>query len=445
MLKHRLISIFLIIILLSSAFFVYKTEQGQSKYKFKLGLDLNGGTELTYKIDSSSVVSNLDSSIQTLRDVIERRVNIFGVSEPVVYTQNSVFSEDESSSHKLIVELPGVTNVADAISMIGQTPKLEFMLVRPEMRGLSQEEISSKRMEEVFMETGLDGSLLKKSELQFTTQSQGISGKPVVGLTFNDQGKDLFAKITRENKGGLLAIFLDGNPISIPVINEEITDGKAVISGNFTAQEAKDLVRNLNYGTLPLPIYLESTNSIGPSLGVTALRSGERALVFSFILIAIFLIIYYRLPGFVASLSLLFYVIISFVVFKLIPITLTSAGIAGFILSVGMAVDANILIFERLKEELKKGNTVSDAIRLGFARAWLSIRDSNISSMITALVLFWLGTSSVKGFALTLGVGVLISMLTAITISRTFLFAITSESKSDSRLKKFLFSNGFNL
>ncbi len=446
MLKHRLLSLFLLAFLALSVFFVYKTEKGDSKYKFKLGLDLNGGTELTYSIDTNSdKISDLNSSIQTLRDVIERRVNIFGVSEPIVYTQKTSFSDDKNG-YKLIVELPGISDVSEAVSMIGQTPKLDFMLVNPSVRGLSQEEIAKKPVSEVFIETGLDGSLLKKAELQFTTQSSGnISGKPVVGLLFNDEGKELFAKITKENKGQLLAIFLDGNPISIPVINDEISDGKAIISGNFKTQEAKDLVRNLNYGTLPLPISLEATNTIGPSLGASALQSGEKALIFSFLLIALFLIIYYRLPGLISAISLVFYVVISFVVFKIIPITLTSAGIAGFILSVGMAVDANILIFERLKEELRKGNNVSSSIRLGFSRAWLSIRDSNISSIITAIVLFWLGTSSIKGFALTLGVGVLISMLTAISISRTFLFALTKESKEDSRLKKFLFSNGFNL
>lgn len=446
MLKHRLLSVFLLAFLILSAFFVYRTEKEDSKYKFKLGLDLNGGTELTYSIDTNSKIkSEIDSSIEALRDVIERRVNIFGVSEPIVYTQKTSFSENQDG-HKLIVELPGISDVSEAVAMIGQTPKLEFMLVDPSVRGLSQEEIVKKPVSEVFIPTGLDGSLLKKSELQFGYQSSGsVSGKPVVGLTFNEEGKELFAKITRENKGQLLAIFLDGNPISIPVINEEISDGKAIISGNFQTKEAKELVRNLNYGTLPLPIKIEATNTIGPSLGASALRSGERALIFSFLLIAIFLILYYRLPGLVATVSLVFYIVLSFVVFKLIPITLTSAGIAGFILSVGMAVDANILIFERLKEEIHKGNNVYSSIRLGFSRAWLSIRDSNISSIITAIVLFWLGTSSIKGFALTLGVGVLISMLTAISISRTFLFALTKESKNDSKFKKFLFSNGFNL
>lgn len=318
------------------------------------------------------------------------------------------------------------------------------MLIKPEYRGLTQEELSSKPMSDIFQSTGLTGGLLKKATLEFTSQSQGLSGQPIVGLTFNDEGKDLFAKITKENVKQILAIFLDGTIISAPVINDAITDGKAVIQGDFSREEAKELVRSLNYGALPLPVSLSSTQSVGPSLGQNAVHQGVKAGLVGFILIAIFMILWYRLPGFISVISLILYVALSLALFKLIPITLTSAGIAGFILSIGMAVDANILIFERLKEELKKGNSIFDAMHLGFSRAWLSIRDSNISSIITAIVLFWLGTSAVKGFALTLGLGVLISMLTAISVSRTFLFAVASNSKNDSKLAKFLFGNGIN-
>jgi protein-export SecD/SecF family membrane protein len=227
----------------------------------------------------------------------------------------------------------------------------------------------------------------------------------------------------------------------------EIPDGKAVISGNFTADAAKALVRDLNYGALPVPIELISTETIGASLGKDAATSGVKAGIVGFALIVAFLLLWYRLPGFIASLSLVIYIILSLAVFKLIPVTFTAAGIAGFILSIGMAVDANVLIFERMKEELKKGKSVHDALHEGFSRAWLSIRDSNISSMITAVILFWLGTSAIKGFALTLGLGVLISMFTAITVSRTFLFAIAPRdtNKPASKLVKFLFSNGLHI
>jgi protein-export membrane protein SecD len=227
------------------------------------------------------------------------------------------------------------------------------------------------------------------------------------------------------------------------VIKDEIIDGKAVISGSFTRDEAKTLVRNLNYGALPVPIELISTETVGASLGENAKTAGVNAGIVGFALLVAFLILWYRLPGFVASISLVIYIILSLAIFKLIPVTFTAAGIAGFILSIGMAVDANVLIFERMKEELKRGKSVHDAMHEGFTRAWLSIRDSNISSIITAIVLFWLGTSAVKGFALTLGLGVVVSMFTAITVSRTFLFAIVPASNN--RFVKFLFSNGLHI
>lgn len=447
MLKYRVWSAFLIIIIAALGYFVYESQVNPkstfSKYKFTLGLDLNGGTELVYKADVSRIPeSEVSGAMSSLRDVIERRVNVFGVSEPVVQVEEAGLISGQKDQ-RLIVELPGVADVEQAIKMLGETPRLEFMLVRPEAKNLTQEELKKKSVDEVFVSTGLTGALLSKATLEFSQSSQGIAGKPIVGLAFNAEGKELFAKITKENKGQVLAIFLDGAPISTPVINDAITDGKAVISGSFTRDEAKALVRNLNYGALPVPIELLSTQTVGPSLGVNAQQAGVKAGVVGFLVLALFLVLYYRLPGFVAVVSLLMYVVVSLLLFKLIPVTLTAAGIAGFILSIGMAVDANVLIFERFKEELKKGNTISDAMSLGFSRAWLSIRDSNISSMITALVLFWLGTSAVKGFALTLGLGVVVSMFTAVTVSRTFLTAISP--KKDSGFKRFLFSNGFHI
>ena len=443
MLKHRMISVFLIVAIILVGYFVYKTEETPSKYAFKLGLDLNGGTELTYKANISKLKSNdISGAMSSLRDVIEKRVNLFGVSEPVVQVENPGIVTG-GSDYRLLVDLPGVTDIDQAVKLIGKTPQLEFMLVRPEAKKLTQEELKTKTTAEVFQSTGLTGQYLDSAELQFTNSSAGqIAGEPLVGITFNSQGRDLFAQITRDHKGEVLAIFLDNQMISNPVIRDEIKDGKAVISGNFTADAAKELVRNLNYGALPVPIELVSTETVGASLGQNAKTAGVKAGEIGLILIVTFLILWYRLPGVIASFSLVIYIIISMAIFKLIPVTLTAAGIAGFILSIGMAVDANILIFERMKEELKKGKNLLEAMHEGFSRAWLSIRDSNISSIITAIILFWLGTSAIKGFALTLGFGVLISMFTAITVSRTFLFAIAP--KSESKLKKFLFSNGFH-
>ena len=454
MLKHRVLSLFLIVIFVTVGFFVYKSEMVSvtdsprlAKYAFKLGLDLNGGTQLTYKADISKVKGgDINDAMSSLRDVIEKRVNLFGVSEPIVQVENPGVVSG-GVDHRLIVELPGVTDIQQAVALIGKTPSLEFRLLRPEAKNFTADEINSKSIDEVFASTGLDGGYLDNAQLQFTSGGSGqLGGEPTVNLTFNSEGRDLFAKITREHKGEILAIFLDNQVISSPVIRDEITDGKAVISGGFTADEAKSLVRDLNYGALPVPVELISTQTIGASLGQDAKTSGVKAGVVGFALIAFFLIFWYRLPGVIAVLSLAIYVIISLALFKLIPVTLTAAGIAGFILSIGMAVDANVLIFERMKEELKRGKNVNDALHEGFSRAWLSIRDSNISSIITSVILFWLGTSAVKGFALTLGVGVLVSMFTAITVSRTFLFAIAPKSSSAvSKLSRFLFSNGLHV
>lgn len=460
MLKHRAISVALVIIFSLIGFFVYKTEKVNletsprlAKYAFKLGLDLNGGTQLTYKADVSKISSgDIGGAMSSLRDVIERRVNLFGVSEPIVQVENPG-AISGGSDHRLLVELPGVTDIQQAVALIGKTPQLDFMLLRTEAQKFTEEELKTKTTEEIFINTGLGGQYLKRADLQFTGMDSGqIAGQPIVAIEFNSQGKDLFAKITRENKGQILAIFLDGQVISSPVIRDEILDGKATISGGFTADEAKELVRNLNYGALPVPVELVSTQTIGASLGENAKTAGVKAGIWGFILVVAFLIVWYRLPGFVASLALSIYVILSLALFKFIPVTLTSAGIAGFILSIGMAVDANVLIFERMKEELKKGKSLHDALHEGFSRAWLSIRDSNISSIITAVILFWLGTPSIKGFALTLGIGVLVSMFTAITISRTFLFALAPKNLPAqagdgevSKLSKLLFSSGFHI
>ena len=263
----------------------------------------------------------------------------------------------------------------------------------------------------------------------------------MVAITFDDTGKAKFAEITGENIGKVLAIFLDGKPISTPVIRDQIKDGNAVISGNFTPNEAKTLARDLRYGALPVPVVLIGTQSIGASLGENALKSSVDAGLWGFLIITIFLLFWYRLPGLVAIVSLLMYTVFMLAIFKLIPVVLTSAGLAAFILSIGMAVDGNILIFERMREELAKGHSLEDGIREGFARAWLSIRDSNLSSIITAVILYFFATSAlIKGFALVFLIGVLVSMFTAITISRTFLLALGV--KKYTGVVKFLFSNG---
>lgn len=427
-------------------FFVYHTTGGGGRFDFKLGLDLSGGTHLVYAADTSKLENvDINDALQTLREVIERRVNSFGVSEPVVQTlQGGALGGGE---HRLVVELPGITDVNEAVRLIGETPLLEFKLVK---KGFEDKLTITATTTTgatlipnpaAFEDTGLTGKYLSRAALQFGNGSGNIGlSQPVVRVDFNAEGAKLFGDITGNNVGRVIAIFLDGQIVSSPVVNEKIADGTAIISGNFTAESARELVRSLNLGALPVPITLVSTQSIGATLGDKAVEAGIFAGIVGFIALSIFMILWYRIPGVVAVVSLSIYVVIMLALFKLVPVVLTAAGIAGFILSVGLAVDANVLIAERLKEELARGRKTEDAIREGFNRAWLAIRDSNIAHIIAAVILFWFGTSLIKGFALVFGLGVIVSMLSAITISRTFLLALGI--KETSPLGHFLLRSG---
>lgn len=444
MLKIRLIASALFIAGIFVGYFALQTTETDFPYKF--GLDIAGGTHLVYKADISRLDSaaEISSSMSALRDVIEKRTNLFGVAEPLVQTEESGIIAGGQKEHRLIVELPGVTDINKAVEMIGQTPLLEFKLAKEapidSEFAMPAGEPENSQPTFIFQDTGITGRMIEKAQLQFNS----TTGEPTVLLSFNKEGKELFARVTKENVGQILAIFLDQQTISTPVIREEIKDGQAQISGGFTPQEAKTLVRDINYGALPVPIELISTQTIGASIGADTLNKGLKAGLIGLAFVITFLILWYRLPGLLASVSLLIYISIILSIFKLIPITLTSAGIAGFILSIGMAVDANVLIFERLKEELKAGRDIASAAREGFSRAWLSIRDSNISSIITAIILFWFGTSLVEGFALTFGVGVFVSMFTAITITRSFLLAVSPQENTSVPLAKFLFGSGLS-
>ena len=456
MLKTRITALLILLLGLGVGFFVYKSEvahrntaqgdvaQGVARFPFRLGLDLSGGTHLVYQADVSKVAaSEVKNSMNALRDVIERRVNTFGVSEPVVQVQDGGFSN--AGEERLIVDLPGVTDVSKAIAMIGQTPLLEFKTLNPNASTAPKEikidkdgNASPVEIDDTYISTELTGRYLSKAILEFDQ----TTGEPVVSLQFNDEGSLLFEKITKENIGKPVAIFLDGQPISIPTVNDVITGGKAQITGSFTPVEAKTLVGRLNSGALPVPVNLISTQTIGPSLGAQATEAGVKAAIIGFLAIAVFLIIWYRLPGIIAVVALSMYVAIMLAIFKLVPVTLTAAGIAGFIISIGIAVDANVLIFERIKEELRSGHTILEATKHGFSRAWLSIRDSNSSSIITAIILFWFGTSLIKGFALTFLIGVLVSMISAISITRLFL--TTLNIKKTTKFTNFLFGSGFS-
>ncbi len=401
---------------------------------FKLGLDLQGGIDLTYEADLSDIEKeDYGSAMQGLRDVIERRVNLFGVEEPIVQTQEA------AGHHRLLVELAGIKDPARAIKMIGQTPFLEFREQRLEEETQKildkQKEVEGKTFEEMqeienwqlaledpyFKSTTLTGKYLEKASLGFDQTTQ----KPLISLQFNDEGSKIFEELTSKNVNKILAIYIDNAPISTPVVQEKISGGKAQISGDFTVNEAKELSRNLNAGALPVPIELISQQTVGATLGAVSLEKSLKAGIFGFFAIILFLIIFYRFPGFLASLALGIYLALILSLAKLIPVTLTLSGIGGLILSVGMAVDANILIFSRLREELKEEKSFTIALEEGFRRSWPSIRDGNITTLVVALILFWFGTSFIKGFALTLSMGILLSMFSAIFITRNFLRVFT--------------------
>jgi len=437
--KRKTLLNFLVIIVLTlvSGYIIYPKNQGikiqdyginyYNDLKFHLGLDLQGGTHLVYQADLSQIdESEKAEAIEGVRDVIERRVNAFGVSEPIVQT---------SQKERLIVELAGIKDVNQAIQMIGETPLLEFKeeMTEEEKNNL-REQVKDLNMPEEYLSqffyksSGLGGKQLDRSDVIFNPNTY----EPEVQLQFDGEGKDLFGEITKRNVGKKVAIYLDGLPISIPVVNEPITDGKAVISGNFTIEEAKTLVQRLNAGALPVPINMISQQTVDASLGKDSIERSIVAAFVGIILLSLFMIVYYRIQGVVSVVALIIYTLLVLSIFKFIPITLTLSGIAGFILSIGMAVDANVLIFERVKEELRKGKPITIAIDEGFARAWSSIFDSNVSTIITCIILAYFGTSIIEGFAITLGIGVIFSMFSAIFITKTFLkiLVITKIKKS---------------
>jgi len=389
---------------------------------FKLGLDLKGGTHLIYVADLSNITPDqYAGAMSGLRDVIERRVNSFGIAEPSVETAQS------GSEYRLIVDLAGVKDVKQAIDMIGQTPYLEFKEQRTadETAAIQAAQKQGQQTNEdpYFKATGLDGRYLQRAELTFDPQSY----EPVVNLHFNSDGAKLFEDITGRNIGKSLAIYLDGSPISVPTVHDAISGGNAVITGQFTVEEAKQLVGRLNSGALPVPIQLVSQQTVEASLGETALHASFIAGLWALAIVAVFMVLWYRIPGILAIFALLLYTLFALGVFKLLGVTLTLAGIVGFILSIGMAVDANILIFARMREEAHTGKKFDLAVHDAFVRAWPSIRDSNLSTLMTCFVLYFFTTSLIKGFALTLAIGVLVSMFSAIFITRMLLRVVVSD------------------
>lgn len=387
----------------------------QRDLNLKLGLDLQGGAHLIYRatVDENSAEDPTEA-LAGVRDVIERRVNVFGVSEPVIQT-NRIGDE-----YRVIVELAGVFDTKEAIRLIGETPQLDFRREISSEDAVSQLNIDSQDVNiagPLFDRTELSGKHLERATVDFDQ----VTGTPQVNLEFNGEGSDLFAQLTRENIGNRIAIYLDDVPISAPVVNSEITNGRAVITGGFTLEEARQLARRLNAGALPVPIELIGQQTVGPSLGRISLGQSLTAGMIGLAAVVLWMIMHYRLPGLVASLALVMYAVFFLALVKLIPVTLTLAGIAGLIMSLGMAVDANVLVFERFRENLRAGRSSGAALAEGFKEAWGSIWASNISSLITGFVLYGFGTSVVRGFALTFSLGIILSMVSAIVVTRGLL------------------------
>lgn len=397
----------LIIVSVAAGFFSYEPLWNtiSSFRPWTLGLDLSGGTVLTYSIDLSNVgAGDRASVVEGLRDVIERRVNLFGVQEPRVYLARA------GGEDRLVVELAGVKDVDAAVAEIGATPFLEFREVK--------EIVENGTSTAAFVATALNGRYVKAARVEF---AQTGARTPQIALEFTSEGADLFEKLTEANVGKPLGIFLDGELLEAPTVQGKISGGTAVITGSYTLEEARSFVERFNAGALPAPITLIHEETVSPDFGADSLEKAILAGALGTLVVMLFMMVYYRGFGVFAAVALLMYTALTLALFKLVPITMTLAGIAGFILSIGMAVDANILVFERTKEEMKKGMAKTAAIEEGFKRAWTSIRDSNISTMITAAVLYTFTSSFVQGFALALFAGVLMSMFSAITITRTLM------------------------
>lgn len=364
----------------------------------KLGLDLIGGSRLVLEAQPTGDVPKItDEVMDSLHFSIENRVNSMGVAETVV---------QKVGKTRLLVEIPNISDPQKAKEYLGKTANLEFKKQKPGLMEGGKMWVSS----------GVSGKDLKKAYV-----GSDNAGNWLVNFELNEKGTKKFALLTTEIEGEPLGIFFDNELVSAPIVRNAITGGAGYIEGVGSLQEVKEMVNLLNAGALPVPAKVIEENSVGPTLGLDSIEKSKIAGILGLGLVMVFMLLYYRLPGVIANIALVIYGLFVFAIFKTIPVTLTLAGIAGFILSIGMAVDANILIFERTKEELKVGRTLLRAINAGFDRAFTSIFDSNMTTIITCVILYLLGTSIVKGFALTLAIGVIVSMFTAITVTKNFM------------------------
>lgn len=414
-----------------------------------LGLDLRGGLQVLMEVDLPENVEVTAESLETARAILENRANGLGVSE---------VSFQIAGNRRIVGEFPGLTNTEEVIAVLKETGQLEFVDLGstplPEGTVVKTDFGLAPAAEPTEAPTVAETPAAGETPAAAPTENPAdkvwhtiMTGKDLkdMGVTTNQvnqfvvsfeltpEGAEIFSDYTTNNVNKYLAIVLDKKIISAPIIKSPITEGSGIIEGNFTSESANALAIQLRYGSLPIPLKVAESRAVGPTLGQDSIRKSLLAGIIGLLVVILFMIIYYRLPGFIAAIALIMYSLLSLTIFKLIPVTLTLPGIAGFVLSIGMAVDANILIFERLKEELRAGRTLTNAIDLGWRRAWLSIRDSNISTLITCAILYWFGSNFgatlVKGFSLTLALGVLVSLFTALIVTRTFLHVVLDNIK----------------
>lgn len=388
--------------------------------EIKSGLDIQGGVRVTLRADMSKIASaDRDSALESAKEVIARRVDLLGVSEPLIQTSKS------GGDYRIIVEMPGISNVSEALSAIGQTAQLTFKTLKPDVKydSASLQQYFFDR--NVWQDSGITGADLKGADVIFGSSNTSAAQGPQIRLRFTDEGRTKFAKLAKANINKPVGIFLDqATPISMPVVNPDLASGLTgdpVITGSFSVEEANRLSISIRAGALPVPVEIIEQNTVGAVLGRDSIRKSVIAGLVGILIVGVFMIVSYGKLGVLADIALLIYGLITFALFKLIPVTMTVPGIAGFILSIGMAVDANILTFERIHEEISWGKPFNLALKLGFERAWPSIRDSNASSLMTSAILFYLGTGIVKGFALTLAVGIGVSMFTALFVTQTLI------------------------
>jgi len=383
----------------------------------KYGLDLKGGSHLVFETDMSKMLSaDIPDALNSSKDIIERRINFFGVSEPLVQTIKA------GDKYRIIVELPGIDDTDQAIALLGKTANLNFR----EQLILNKPGEGTQAANRIYFspDSKLKGADIKKATVTFDPNT----GKPQVALSFSKNGAQIFADLTKKNINKPIGIFLDDDIITAPTVQQPILDGNAVITGEYTVNEAKQLAVAINSGALPVPIKLIEQRTIGPTLGAVEIQKSVFAGIIGLVAVALFMILNYGGLGLIACAGLIIYGMLSLALFRLFSITLTLSGVAGFILSIGMAVDSNILIFERIKEEKRKGRDLETAIRLGFGRAIDAIKDANFTTLLVAFILFnplnWeffpqLGL--IKGFALTLAIGVLVSLFTGVVITKKLL------------------------